>query len=624
MSFSRIRTKLLALVVGVMLLMGAALAAYLVIIAPISRIKAEREVLSSASFAMQGLYLEAGRLLTQAPRYEVPAVEAALQRYHDAFGVIASLKAIPALDADLADAIKIILNVGQMVDSSFASLKESYDGIVATSGVDDSPPLDFSVLLGGDRRKSADLILSLMVLNQKTSDLGNTVGLGTQSLSTQIEIVDGKIRAIEGSALLIGLLAAGAIVLGTLILALIVSRGISKSVEGLDDAVARLKTGDLSVRFAARSRDELGRLAESLNSFLEMLGGFHGRIREAAASNGRMRVELQRSVGTTMSSSEEIEANARSIARQMEGMDGLSATSKRSVDEMGEGFALLLASVETETRLVSDSAAAVTQMLASIGNIARIADADKASSDALVAEAERGREVFEESFERVAGITESVDAIQDMAAVIKGVAEQTNLLAMNAAIEAAHAGDFGKGFAVVADEIRKLSETANASSQDISRTIAGVTRRIHEAADTKDATSAAFDAISTRIVEVSRSITEIYSNVAEMQLGGRQILEAMTDLKTRSTDLASRSRSFNATTAALKEGMESLSRLSSEVVTNIEEITGGMAYIGESVRGIAGETERAEEVGQRLDEEIGLFKTGETAEDGASAEARPA
>ena len=608
MSFSKIRTKLIVLMIAVMCLTGLALVAWSAIRKPVDRLKEDREVLVAASQALSDLRLEAGRLLVTAPRTEMPRLESALAREQASIAAIEALKAIPSLGEDQAEAVKVVANVGKMAEASFVSLREAYVGIAGSSAADDIPPLNFAALTGADRSAAADLILPLIILNQKAGELSDVVDLGLQSITAQYALVDEGIRKIESRALVLGLVAACFIVVATLAMAILVASGISRTIEGLERKLRTMTEGDLSVRFEARSRDELGRLATSLNSFLDVLGGFHGRIREAAEASKALHDQLQSAVDTAMSSAEEIGASTGSIAKRMEEMDGFGHRSRDAVDAAREAFSSLLSRVEAETRLVSDSAASVTQMLASIGNIARITDANRASAEALVEEAEKGRTVFEESFDRVAGISGSVDVIQEMAAVIKGVAEQTNLLAMNAAIEAAHAGEFGRGFAIVADEIRKLSETASESSRGISQTIAEVTTRIQEAAGTRGATAAAFDAISRRIVEVSRSVTEIHSNVAEMEGGGKQVLDAMTELRERSAEVADRSREFDAATAGLTEGIESFLRLSSEVVANIGEISGGIGYIGESVRGIAGASEGVAAAGERLETEIGRFK----------------
>jgi methyl-accepting chemotaxis protein len=321
--------------------------------------------------------------------------------------------------------------------------------------------------------------------------------------------------------------------------------------------------------------------------------------------------ELQRSVSSAMSSAEEIEANTHSISGQMSKMDELSNASRDAAEAVRAGFSSFASRVERESVLVAESAASVTQMLASIGKIVGAGEADRKAAEALVADSESAKESFDEVFEMIEGINESVDGIREMADVIQNVAAQTNLLAMNAAIEAAHAGEAGKGFAVVADEIRKLAETSNESSREISQTIGGVTERILEAAKAKSGTVEAISAMSGKILEVSRSITGMYSDVAEMQGGGKRVLEAMSGLKSISTEIASDSARYAASTQALMADMDSLMRISGEVVANIGEIGSGISYIGESVRGIASQTERVEAIGAKLDAEIGRFKTGE-------------
>ena len=219
---------------------------------------------------------------------------------------------------------------------------------------------------------------------------------------------------------------------------------------------------------------------------------------------------------------------------------------------------------------------AVTQMMAAIENIDRITARDRQAAGELVIESERSKEVFENAFEKVAEITESVSAIQEMAAVIAGIASQTNILAMNAAIEAAHAGEFGKGFAVVADEIGKLAAASALSSDEIAHTIAGIVVKMHEAGSTRESTSTAFAGISGRIGEVSDSIGEIYDNVNGMQSGSRQILAAMESLRSTSGEITGESARIENTTKTIGLAMSDLGRISHEVTSNIAEITTGI------------------------------------------------
>ena len=126
----------------------------------------------------------------------------------------------------------------------------------------------------------------------------------------------------------------------------------------------------------------------------------------------------------------------------------------------------------------------------------------------LVKATEESRVVFGETFEGLSAIARSVEDINEMARVIQEIASRTNLLAMNAAIEAAHAGESGKGFAVVADEIRKLASAASESSKQIGDTIRAVGEKMAKAADSRDRASASFKDMDAQIVRVTASASE--------------------------------------------------------------------------------------------------------------------
>ncbi|MEI6387778.1 MAG: methyl-accepting chemotaxis protein [Spirochaetota bacterium] len=221
-------------------------------------------------------------------------------------------------------------------------------------------------------------------------------------------------------------------------------------------------------------------------------------------------------------------------------------------------------------------------MIASISNISKVTEDKKASTESLVESAKVGGERLQGMVFVIDEINKSIDDIRGMAGVITGIASQTNLLSMNAAIEAAHAGETGKGFAVVADEIRRLSETSLESSDAINRVVDAVVERIGIASDSSIETSAAFDRIYNEIRSVASALGEIDSSLRELTIGGRQILEAVTTLKDISISVGEASLRVGGDSSEVSRAMKTVSDISSEVASGMNEIQIGTTEISQA------------------------------------------
>jgi methyl-accepting chemotaxis protein len=143
-----------------------------------------------------------------------------------------------------------------------------------------------------------------------------------------------------------------------------------------------------------------------------------------------------------------------------------------------------------------------------------------------------------------------------MVNVINGIAGSTNLLSMNAAIEAAHAGDAGRGFAVVADEIRKLADTSGKNAKEIGRQLKEVIAVITSAAEQSGRTRDSFVEIQTEIAGAMDAFQEITNATGELAEGGKQILEALQTL----SDMSSRVKSGGGDMGEAQEKLEELQK----------------------------------------------------------------
>jgi methyl-accepting chemotaxis protein len=229
-----------------------------------------------------------------------------------------------------------------------------------------------------------------------------------------------------------GLVAAlAAAVLGTLI-----TRSIVHPVQGFMGVLETVAGGNLTVRATVDSRDEIGRLAASLNQTLQRLQEMIREVSQASASVASGATQLS-------SSAEEMSATTREIAHSGE-------------------------KLHTATDTV---ASAIVQFMASVEQVAGNVTVSVDQTDQAVHATEQGSQGTRDAAERMAGIRAATARISSAVAVIQEIAQQTNLLSLNAAIEAAKAGDKGKGFAVVAEEVRKLAERSRQATVEIEQLI---------------------------------------------------------------------------------------------------------------------------------------------------------
>ncbi|MGN0729017.1 [Fe-Fe] hydrogenase large subunit C-terminal domain-containing protein [Treponema sp.] len=212
------------------------------------------------------------------------------------------------------------------------------------------------------------------------------------------------------------------------------------------------------------------------------------------------------------------------------------------------------------TQSVSSSSSAVEEMIANINSINTVLERNADSVNQLDTAARKGMSGIENVSSLVSQIEESSNGLSEMSDVIQKIASQTNLLAMNAAIEAAHAGNAGRGFAVVADEIRKLAESSGSEAQKISE----VLKKVKQLIDLTFKDTGEVHKEFSEVVQYSNTVVTQEENarkaISEQNEGGKQLLQAVGAMRDITQTVKERTEKLLADTNAIKESILELGK----------------------------------------------------------------
>ncbi len=381
---------------------------------------------------------------------------------------------------------------------------------------------------------------------------------------------------------------------------------------------------DLTKTLPIASKDEIGAICANFNHFLGVLRTLVSNVQQNVSGAGNVAASLHTDAIGVSAALTEINANNQGISQNMTVLDGRLGEASSSTSTLLSALEGLKVRVDEEKGLIETSAGSIRGMIAGIHAVTGISQAKRQASVQLVEVSRESGRQLEEATQAVERINSSVDVILDMIQVVAAIAEQTNLLSMNAAIEAAHAGEAGAGFSVVADEVRKLATTSTDQSKDIGRELQSIVAEIQKAADLTNQARASYSTLLEEVEDVTRALIDIMGRNEALQGLGGEVLQTLESLSRASTAVANDMHIIDSSMSTVGMAMTEVRRVSSEVATGMGEIAAG-------TRDITMATQKGSESNQHLVDqvlairsELDRFKTAEEEPAEASAESAPA
>jgi methyl-accepting chemotaxis protein len=381
----------------------------------------------------------------------------------------------------------------------------------------------------------------------------------------------------------------------------------------INNRLHELSTGecDLSSRLPILRYDEIGKTTNHINTLIEVLSDLFNRIREAIykvrGSTEDLNVSLGEAGNVVSGMIKEIDNFQDALSNQL----NVTKATDEKLNETLSSIRTIGNRIGDQLGSMEENSSSIVEMTESITSVYRLTEEAMKLTRELEVASGRGNDSVSDTIDAINDIAAFSDKVKEAIEVISTIADQTNILAMNAAIEAAHAGEYGKGFAVVADEVRKLAELSSNSAREILDTIENMTQKISTGVSLSQNSGGSLVEITEGMKKSAQLVTEISSAMSQQSAGAHDINSSFSQLLKITEELSDFIENQSHLNDEIKNRMAELMNYSLAMKETVEILIQNNYTVKEEVRKVNEISEKNNLVVNELYELITKFKLRE-------------
>lgn len=361
---------------------------------------------------------------------------------------------------------------------------------------------------------------------------------------------------------------------------------------GLLEVVCSIHLGLFLLKYNAwlmdKSIDEFVCSEKKATEGLNKIRGLVSSAQTGLQIGKQVIVVAEDSVDASMKITDELDSMEKSISALVEGV----VSSEELQVDLSHSRDIVKSKMQEQTSAITETSTSVLQMAETMREVLSVTQEKKTVMDNLVKISNEGAKQIEISVNAIDRIVDSSERLLEVLEVIESISNRTNLLAMNAAIEAAHAGEAGRGFSVVAEEIRKLAEETGVNSNEIKTTLEDNINSVRETSQLNSETAGFFRDINIKITEFGEVLNEIVSGMQEFTAGSEEIMKSITYIQNSNTFVNDAVDGLEGVISRNQVGIERVSGVTSNLKTHMKNIL-------DLSDAIVGKLETLKEAGER-------------------------